>query len=144
MLKHFTNCKQCKKYKGLLRKVLWKQCDYLALISCSDMIRVTLPWYWSYSRFNSKHFFSLMYGQHDVKVCTRLWNLFVVPVCNRPEVGANIQLDGLQRFFSPGEEIALNCKHGYTPVSGPRKIVCRANGEWTTSRLLCIGGSLLL
>lgn len=107
------------------------------------MIGVTLLWYRSYSRFNSKHLFPLMCGQHDVKVCTRLCNLFVVPVCNRPELGANIQLEGLQRFFSPGEEVALGCKPGYTPISGPRKIVCKASGEWTTSKLLCIGGSLL-
>uniref|UniRef100_H3C0L6 Beta-2-glycoprotein 1 n=1 Tax=Tetraodon nigroviridis TaxID=99883 RepID=H3C0L6_TETNG len=62
-------------------------------------------------------------------------------VCHRPELGAHIQLERLQRFFSPGDEITLVCQPGYTPVSGPRKIICRANGEWTKSKLLCIAKS---
>lgn len=118
--------------------------DFLALISSGDMISATLPRDRWYTRFHSQHLFPFMYSQHDAKVRTRLRNLFVVPVCNRPELGAHIQLEGLQRFFSPGDEVTLSCKPGYTPVSGPRKIVCRASGEWTTSRLLCIGGSLLI
>lgn len=59
-------------------------------------------------------------------------------VCSRPVLAANIELEGLQRYFSPGAELALSCKQGYTPVSGPRKIVCAASGEWTKTKLQCI------
>ncbi|XP_029291893.1 beta-2-glycoprotein 1-like [Cottoperca gobio] len=70
-------------------------------------------------------FFTIVTSEHD-------------NVCYRPMLAANIELDGLQRFFSPGVELALSCKQGYTPVSGPRKIVCAASGEWTKTKLLCI------
>ncbi|XP_034399759.1 beta-2-glycoprotein 1-like [Cyclopterus lumpus] len=59
-------------------------------------------------------------------------------VCFRPELAAHIETDGLQRFFSPGVELTLSCNQGYTPVLGPRKIVCGASGEWTKTKLLCI------
>ncbi|XP_074486721.1 beta-2-glycoprotein 1-like [Sebastes fasciatus] len=59
-------------------------------------------------------------------------------VCYRPVLAADIETDGLQRYYSPGVELALGCKQGYTPVSGPRKIVCGASGEWTKTRLMCI------
>ncbi|KAM7393973.1 hypothetical protein PAMP_020802 [Pampus punctatissimus] len=59
-------------------------------------------------------------------------------VCFRPEVGANIEVEGLQRYFNPGTAVTLSCKKGYTPVSGPRKIVCAASGEWTKTKLKCI------
>lgn len=59
-------------------------------------------------------------------------------VCFRPELAANIEMDGIQRYFSPGAELTLSCKQGYTPVSGPRKIVCGVSGQWTKTRLMCI------
>ncbi|XP_056892730.1 beta-2-glycoprotein 1-like [Takifugu flavidus] len=59
-------------------------------------------------------------------------------VCTRPELNVNILLEGLQRYFNPGEELVLSCEPGYTPLSGPRKIICRVNGEWTKTKLLCI------
>ncbi|XP_043969759.1 beta-2-glycoprotein 1-like [Gambusia affinis] len=59
-------------------------------------------------------------------------------VCSRPELSGNIEMSGIQRFSSPGEELALSCKEGYTPVSGPRKIVCTINGVWTSTKLKCI------
>ncbi|XP_068448662.1 beta-2-glycoprotein 1-like [Clinocottus analis] len=59
-------------------------------------------------------------------------------VCVRPELSANIETDGLQRFFNPGAELTLSCIKGYTPMLGPRKIVCGASGQWTKSKLLCI------
>ncbi|XP_041641665.1 beta-2-glycoprotein 1-like [Cheilinus undulatus] len=59
-------------------------------------------------------------------------------VCFRPELADNIEMEGLQRFFSPGAELLLSCKQGFTPILGPRKIVCAASGEWTKSRLKCI------
>ncbi|XP_026159612.1 beta-2-glycoprotein 1-like [Mastacembelus armatus] len=59
-------------------------------------------------------------------------------VCFRPELAHNIEMEGIQRFFSPGAELTLSCKQGYTPVSGPRKIVCAASGEWTKTKLMCI------
>nr|ACQ59078.1 Beta-2-glycoprotein 1 precursor [Anoplopoma fimbria] len=58
-------------------------------------------------------------------------------VCFRPVLTANIETDGLQRFFNPGAELILSCKQGYTPVFGPRKIVCAASGEWTKTKLMC-------
>ncbi|XP_041789779.1 beta-2-glycoprotein 1-like [Chelmon rostratus] len=59
-------------------------------------------------------------------------------VCLRPVPGEHIEIDGLQRFFSPGAELALSCEQGYTPISGPRKVVCTASGEWTRTKLLCM------
>ncbi|XP_076584159.1 beta-2-glycoprotein 1-like [Chaetodon auriga] len=59
-------------------------------------------------------------------------------VCFRPELAGNIEMEGLQRYFSPGAELALSCKQGYTPISGPLKIVCTSTGEWTKTKLLCI------
>ncbi|KAF3852047.1 hypothetical protein F7725_005402 [Dissostichus mawsoni] len=35
-------------------------------------------------------------------------------LCLRPELAANIEMDGLQRFYSPGVELVLSCKQGYT------------------------------
>ncbi|XP_068178138.1 beta-2-glycoprotein 1-like [Antennarius striatus] len=59
-------------------------------------------------------------------------------VCHRPVLADTIYLDGLQRYFNLGAELALNCKQGYTPVLGPRTIVCTTRGEWTKTKLLCI------
>ncbi|XP_008294758.1 beta-2-glycoprotein 1-like [Stegastes partitus] len=59
-------------------------------------------------------------------------------VCLRPNLADNIELAGLQRYFSPGAELALSCIDGYTPISGPRKIVCSASGEWTKTKFKCI------
>ncbi|XP_062284106.1 beta-2-glycoprotein 1-like isoform X2 [Scomber scombrus] len=59
-------------------------------------------------------------------------------VCYRPELGPNIEVDGLQRFFSPGVELALSCTLGHTPVLGPRRIVCGASGKWTKTKLICM------
>nr|XP_040042914.1 beta-2-glycoprotein 1-like [Gasterosteus aculeatus aculeatus] len=58
-------------------------------------------------------------------------------VCLRPELADNIEKDGLQRYFSPGVELTLSCKQGYSPELGPRKIVCGISGEWTKTRLMC-------
>ncbi|KAI3353001.1 hypothetical protein L3Q82_019577, partial [Scortum barcoo] len=58
--------------------------------------------------------------------------------CFRPELSDNIEIVGLQRYFGPGVELLLNCKQGYTPISGPRKIVCIASGEWTRTKFKCI------
>ncbi|XP_034544399.1 beta-2-glycoprotein 1-like [Notolabrus celidotus] len=59
-------------------------------------------------------------------------------VCFRPQLSDNIEMEGLQRYFNPGAELALSCKHGYTPISGPRTIVCAASGEWTKTKYKCI------
>ncbi|XP_041837980.1 beta-2-glycoprotein 1-like [Melanotaenia boesemani] len=59
-------------------------------------------------------------------------------VCFRPELSGNIEMEGFQRFFSPGVELLLSCKQGYTPMLGPRKIVCSVSGEWTKTNLQCI------
>ncbi|XP_004066256.3 beta-2-glycoprotein 1 [Oryzias latipes] len=58
--------------------------------------------------------------------------------CVRPILDANIELVSDQRHFSPGVAIALSCKQGYTPVSGPRRIVCTIDGMWTKTRYMCI------
>ncbi|XP_047434677.1 beta-2-glycoprotein 1-like [Mugil cephalus] len=58
-------------------------------------------------------------------------------VCHRPELPDNVQVSGLQRYFSPGVELALSCKQGYTSALGPRTIVCTAKGEWTKTRFMC-------
>lgn len=58
-------------------------------------------------------------------------------VCSRPELGENINLEGLQRYFSPGVELPLSCKPGYTPILGPRVIVCVQSGKWTNTKLKC-------
>ncbi|XP_071360931.1 beta-2-glycoprotein 1-like [Trachinotus anak] len=59
-------------------------------------------------------------------------------VCFRPQLAANIEMDGIQRYFNPGAELVLSCKQGYSPVSGPRTIVCGASGQWTKTKLICI------
>ncbi|XP_051240077.1 beta-2-glycoprotein 1 isoform X2 [Dicentrarchus labrax] len=59
-------------------------------------------------------------------------------VCSRPVMGENVEMEGLQRYFSPGVEIALSCKQGYTTLLGPRKIVCTTSGEWTKTKFKCI------
>ncbi|XP_028994972.1 beta-2-glycoprotein 1-like [Betta splendens] len=59
-------------------------------------------------------------------------------VCSRPELFDNIEMDGIQRYFNPGEELVLSCKQGYTPLSGPRNIVCAARGQWTKTKLKCL------
>ncbi|CAJ1053694.1 beta-2-glycoprotein 1-like [Xyrichtys novacula] len=59
-------------------------------------------------------------------------------VCSRPQLSDNIQLEGLQRYFRPGAELALSCKQGFTPISGPLRIVCAASGQWTSTKLKCI------
>ncbi|XP_033933991.1 beta-2-glycoprotein 1-like isoform X1 [Pseudochaenichthys georgianus] len=69
-------------------------------------------------------FFTIVKTQHD-------------NVCLRPELAANIEMGGFQRFYTPGVELALSCKQGYTPVSGPRNIVCAASGTWTKTKLMC-------
>ncbi|XP_071779418.1 beta-2-glycoprotein 1-like [Centroberyx gerrardi] len=58
-------------------------------------------------------------------------------VCVRPVLGANIEVNGLQRYFNPGTELVLSCKQGYTPLLGPRTIVCSGSGEWTRTRFMC-------
>ncbi|AWP05897.1 Beta-2-glycoprotein 1 [Scophthalmus maximus] len=58
-------------------------------------------------------------------------------VCFRPDLAANIEMDGVQRYFNPGADLALSCKQGFTPMLGPRKIVCTAKGEWTKTRFMC-------
>ncbi|XP_023137872.2 beta-2-glycoprotein 1-like [Amphiprion ocellaris] len=58
-------------------------------------------------------------------------------VCLRPNLADTIEMAGLQRYFNPGVELALSCIDGYTPVLGPRKIVCTVSGEWTKTRFLC-------
>lgn len=76
----------------------------------------------------------------------RLWPLLFLTtltsgqdsVCFRPELSDNIEIVGLQRYFGPGVELALSCKQGYTPILGPRKIVCTASGEWTRTKFKCI------
>ncbi|XP_076027204.1 beta-2-glycoprotein 1-like [Genypterus blacodes] len=59
-------------------------------------------------------------------------------VCSRPELDATIEVHGLQRFFNPGAEVVLSCVQGYSPLLGPRKIVCGASGGWTRTRLKCL------
>nr|XP_020476247.1 beta-2-glycoprotein 1-like [Monopterus albus] len=59
-------------------------------------------------------------------------------VCSRPQLAANIEMDEIQRFFNPGAVLALSCKQGYTPVLGPRTIVCTDSGQWAKTKLKCI------
>lgn len=59
-------------------------------------------------------------------------------VCFRPQLGENIKLEDLQRFFSPGVEVKLSCKPGFTPFRGERTIVCKDTGTWTKTKLQCI------
>lgn len=59
-------------------------------------------------------------------------------VCSRPKLAANIEMDGIQRLSSPGVEVPLSCKQGYTSLLGPRKIVCTIRGEWTKTKFMCI------
>ncbi|XP_062243069.1 beta-2-glycoprotein 1-like [Platichthys flesus] len=58
-------------------------------------------------------------------------------VCSRPDLPVNVEVDGLQRFYNPGDELVLSCTQGYTPILGPRTIVCSARGTWTKTRLMC-------
>ncbi|XP_028273419.1 beta-2-glycoprotein 1-like [Parambassis ranga] len=58
-------------------------------------------------------------------------------VCSRPQLGANVEIHGLQRIYSPGAELRLSCEEGYTPVFGPHTIVCGASGAWTATKLIC-------
>lgn len=58
--------------------------------------------------------------------------------CTRPQLPDNVDMEGLQGSFNSGAELALSCKKGYTPISGPRKIICGASGEWTTTKYRCI------
>uniref|UniRef100_A0A8C6U0U5 Beta-2-glycoprotein 1 n=1 Tax=Neogobius melanostomus TaxID=47308 RepID=A0A8C6U0U5_9GOBI len=73
----------------------------------------------------SSFFFSITTAQDD-------------EVCSRPELGESIKLEGLQRYFSFGAVVVLACKPGYTPVQGPRTIVCKDTGTWTDTKLKCI------
>ncbi|XP_024297820.1 beta-2-glycoprotein 1 isoform X2 [Oncorhynchus tshawytscha] len=57
--------------------------------------------------------------------------------CGRPSLGDGMDLEGLQRVYSPGDVVVLSCKRGYTPTSGSRTIICTASGHWTKSRLKC-------
>lgn len=59
-------------------------------------------------------------------------------VCSRPELDEHVQIEGLQRFFSPGSEVVLSCQPGYSPYLGPRNIVCSRTGKWTTTKFTCI------
>ncbi|XP_069024432.1 beta-2-glycoprotein 1-like [Embiotoca jacksoni] len=58
-------------------------------------------------------------------------------VCSRPNLGGNVVVAGLQRYFNPGDELVLSCEQGYTPSSGPRTIVCTTSGHWTINRFMC-------
>uniref|UniRef100_A0A8C7Q6L2 Beta-2-glycoprotein 1 n=1 Tax=Oncorhynchus mykiss TaxID=8022 RepID=A0A8C7Q6L2_ONCMY len=57
--------------------------------------------------------------------------------CGRPSLGDGMDLEGLQRVYSPGDVVVLSCKQGYSPTSGSRTIICTASGQWTKSRLKC-------
>uniref|UniRef100_A0A3P8YC49 Beta-2-glycoprotein 1 n=1 Tax=Esox lucius TaxID=8010 RepID=A0A3P8YC49_ESOLU len=61
--------------------------------------------------------------------------------CGRPLLRDGMDINELQRVYSPGDMVVLSCRKGYTPTSGARTIVCSANGEWTQSRLKCLRGS---
>jgi hypothetical protein len=63
--------------------------------------------------------------------------------CGRPPLGDGMELEGLQRVYSPGDKVVLSCKRGYTPTSGSRTISCTASGDWTKSRLTCSSRTLL-
>ncbi|XP_056136696.1 beta-2-glycoprotein 1-like [Lampris incognitus] len=58
--------------------------------------------------------------------------------CDRPNLGPNIVVDLLQRYFQSGAELFLSCRQGYSPLSGPSSIVCNNRGEWTKTNLKCI------
>ncbi|KAJ8264095.1 hypothetical protein GJAV_G00145100 [Gymnothorax javanicus] len=58
-------------------------------------------------------------------------------VCGRPPLGLNVEDANFQRVYDPGQELFLNCKPGYTPISGPRKIVCADTGTWSSSSFKC-------
>lgn len=70
-----------------------------------------------------------------------LINHFVFKGCRRPQLNANINVAVDQMFFDPGVELALSCKEGYTPISGPRTIVCTTSGAWSATKFLCKRGS---
>lgn len=77
------------------------------------------------------------------KTCLRLNTFLYIHVflsagCVRPILDAKIELATNQTHFSPGVPITLSCKQGYTPVSGPRRIVCTVDGTWTNTRYMCI------
>ncbi|XP_010887633.2 beta-2-glycoprotein 1 [Esox lucius] len=57
--------------------------------------------------------------------------------CDRPILSDGMNTEGLQRFYSPGDMVALSCKIGYTTFTGSRHIVCTASGEWTKLRFKC-------
>lgn len=57
--------------------------------------------------------------------------------CSRPVLGDNIKIEDSQRFLSPGFEMVLSCKLGYTPFLGPRTIVCTTSGTWTKTQFTC-------
>ncbi|XP_034044732.1 beta-2-glycoprotein 1-like [Thalassophryne amazonica] len=57
--------------------------------------------------------------------------------CGRPELPANVQVEGLHKYFSPGSELVLSCKPGYRRLFGPHKIVCSVSGQWTKTRMMC-------
>ncbi|XP_075903906.1 beta-2-glycoprotein 1-like isoform X2 [Nelusetta ayraudi] len=71
-----------------------------------------------------------------------LLNLFVLAslhnVCVRPQLHANINVKGLQRFYNPGSTVTLNCIQGFVPILGPRKIVCSDSGQWSKTSIQCI------
>ncbi|KAL1006078.1 hypothetical protein UPYG_G00067570 [Umbra pygmaea] len=58
--------------------------------------------------------------------------------CGRPILQDNMVTEGLQRFYSPGEEVVLSCKKGLAPSSGSRTITCTASGHWTELKLTCL------
>uniref|UniRef100_A0A3Q3VWX1 Beta-2-glycoprotein 1 n=1 Tax=Mola mola TaxID=94237 RepID=A0A3Q3VWX1_MOLML len=63
----------------------------------------------------------------------------VPSVCARPELGGDVHIKGDQRYFNPGVRLTLTCKRGYSPVSGPRSIICSTSGKWTRTNFFCSG-----
>ncbi|KAL1006079.1 hypothetical protein UPYG_G00067580 [Umbra pygmaea] len=58
--------------------------------------------------------------------------------CDRPLLSVGMDTDGLQRVYSPGDQVVVSCKRGFTPSPGLRTIICTARGDWTKTKLKCL------
>ncbi|KAM6971911.1 beta-2-glycoprotein 1-like [Aplochiton taeniatus] len=63
--------------------------------------------------------------------------MMMIRVCSRPDVSEGIELAGLQKFYSPGDEVLLSCQTGYTITAGTRTIICGSSGSWSEATLRC-------
>ncbi|CAN9510144.1 unnamed protein product [Ophioblennius macclurei] len=59
-------------------------------------------------------------------------------VCVKPNPGDGFELSPIQKYYSPGTELILSCSEGYSPLAGPRTVVCGASGRWSRTKFLCL------